>query len=593
MSATTWPDPAVELVCAWQPDWPLVQVALLVETPSGGPRAPLPRFAVVGPSLPAAELRTVPVHAVLPAQSRVAATIVQLEAPGTVGAPEFALDPGAVGAGGTAGCSCDCSGGACSPVVSEVTVAFVVDRACTSGAITFASGPLDAPELVTAWHTPPDTPSHDPSDRDPRGSADTLGSVALAALVTFPVQDAWPSHTSDAPATDAADGPAANRAVFTGCGVPSACGPDSAGAAPGPVDADDTDRTSQPPVPPVQEAVPAEVRGFPPATAPSQALVVVRTEPEQAVPASQARLALDDEVEDGPDSDCPGSGFPVVGSTATWSAALDADELVSPEQPPPVTVHSLVADVPRACGVTPVSRALVEELAVPPHAVAAPEHSTDAVACDPLTGPDTAATPDAGSASAGSRSATVVSAAVEQPPPAPCAVQVEVPVLSRTPVTSPDAPPEVVLVPDATQAAAAHPTSLPALLDAAGSRPAGAVPVAAAVSCSSQDGSAARSDTRESDSTPHPPAFASHDEEAFVVRTGAAALAVGVLVAVPAVALDAVPLQVASPQSTFAPAELDAVASPSVSAAGRTVPPASRSVQESCSATWLSTSVLE
>jgi len=417
--------------------------------------------------------------------------------------------------------------------------------------------------------------------------------------VTVPVQDTWPSHTSDAPATDAADGPATNRAVFTGCGVPSACGPDSASAAPGPVDAVDTDRTSQPPVPPEQEAVPSEVRGFPPATAPSQALVVVRTEPEQAVPASQARLALDDEVEDGPDSDCPGNGFPVFGSTATWSAALDADELVSPEQPPPVTVHSLVAEVPRACGVTPVSRALVEELAVPPHAVAAPEHSTDAVACDTLTGPDTAATPDAGSASAGSRSlgsrsASVVSAAVEQPPPAPCAVQVEVPVLSRTPFTSPDAPPEVVLVPDATQPAAAHSTSLPALLDAASSRPASAVPVAAAVSCSSHDGSAGWSDTRESDSTPHPPAFASHDEEAFVVRTGAAAPVVaGVPVAVPVVALDAVPLQVASPQSTFAPAELDAVASPSVSAAGRPAPPASRSLQESCSSTWLSTSVPE
>jgi hypothetical protein len=202
-------------------------------------------------------------------------------------------------------------------VVSEVTVAFAVDRACTSGLMMFAFGSLEAPELVTAWHTPPDTPSHEPWEREPRGSADTLGSVADAELVTLPVQVAWPSQTSTAPAADAADGPPGIRAVFTCCAVPSACGPDSASAAPGPVDAVDTDCTSHPPVPPVQDAVPFEVRGFPFATAPSQALVVVRTEPEHAVPASQARLALDDEVEDGPERDCPGSGRPVFGSTAT------------------------------------------------------------------------------------------------------------------------------------------------------------------------------------------------------------------------------------------------------------------------------------
>jgi hypothetical protein len=93
----------VELVCARQPDWPLVQVALLVETPSGGPRAPLPGFNAAGPSLPAAELRAVPEHDVLPAQSSVAEAIDQLDAPGTVGPPEFALEPGAVGTGGVTG----------------------------------------------------------------------------------------------------------------------------------------------------------------------------------------------------------------------------------------------------------------------------------------------------------------------------------------------------------------------------------------------------------------------------------------------------------------------------------------------------------
>jgi hypothetical protein len=105
MSATTWPLAAVELVCARQPDWPLVQVALVLEPPSGGPRAPFAPFTAIGPSLPTAEVRAVPEQAIPPVQSSVALAIVQLEAPGTVGAPEFALDPGAVGAGTVAGWS--------------------------------------------------------------------------------------------------------------------------------------------------------------------------------------------------------------------------------------------------------------------------------------------------------------------------------------------------------------------------------------------------------------------------------------------------------------------------------------------------------
>jgi hypothetical protein len=105
MSATTWPDPAVELVCAWQAVCPLVQVALVVVPAAGGPRAPVAPFNAAGPSLPAAEVEAVPEHVRLPAQSRVAEAVVQLEAPGTVGPPEFALEPGAVGAGGTAGWS--------------------------------------------------------------------------------------------------------------------------------------------------------------------------------------------------------------------------------------------------------------------------------------------------------------------------------------------------------------------------------------------------------------------------------------------------------------------------------------------------------
>jgi hypothetical protein len=185
-------------------------------------------------------------------------------------------------------------------VVSDDTVALAVDWAATSGAITFASGPDEAPELVTAWHTPPTTPAHEPSECEPRGPGDTDGSVAVAALDTFPVQTPWPSHDRTAPAAEAADGPAGNRAAFTCCWAWSACGPENASAAPGPVEAFDTDCTWHPPVPPTQPAVPSEVRGAPPATAPSHALVAVRTDPEHAVPASQTRLALDDDADDGP-----------------------------------------------------------------------------------------------------------------------------------------------------------------------------------------------------------------------------------------------------------------------------------------------------
>jgi hypothetical protein len=106
-------------------------------------------------------------------------------------------------------------------VVPDVTVAFAVERSATSGAITFASGPLEAPEFVTAWHTPPETPSHEPSLCEPRGFGDTDGSVAVAALVTFPVHAVWLSQTSAAPAADAADGPAGSRAVLTCWAAPS------------------------------------------------------------------------------------------------------------------------------------------------------------------------------------------------------------------------------------------------------------------------------------------------------------------------------------------------------------------------------------
>jgi hypothetical protein len=63
-------------------------------------------FTAVGPSLPAAEVRAVPLHRVPPSQSIVADAIDQLDAPGSVGPPEFAEDPGATGAGTVAGSCC-------------------------------------------------------------------------------------------------------------------------------------------------------------------------------------------------------------------------------------------------------------------------------------------------------------------------------------------------------------------------------------------------------------------------------------------------------------------------------------------------------
>jgi hypothetical protein len=233
MSATTWPDAAVELVWAWQPLSAAVQLAEVLAPPSGGPRAPPDPFRVAGPSLPEAELSTVPSQAVLPAQSSVADATDQLDAPCTVGAPELALEPGATGVAG----ACCWAGSPVSPSVGSsvvvLTVAFDVLAAVMIGVMIDAFGSVEEPEFVTAWQTPPVTPEHEPSLREPRGSGDTLGSVAEAALVTLPSQTACPSLVSIAPATDAADGPATWRAVFTVVPADSCC------AAPGEVEATD------------------------------------------------------------------------------------------------------------------------------------------------------------------------------------------------------------------------------------------------------------------------------------------------------------------------------------------------------------------
>jgi hypothetical protein len=316
------------------------------------------------------------------------------------------------------------------------------------------------------------------------------------------------------------------------------------------VEAFDVDCTSQPPAAPVQDAVPSEVRGAPPATAPSQALVLVRTVPEHVVPAAHSSEALDEEVDEGPLVGWPASGRPVVGSVTTKSGALEAAELVSPWQPPPVTVHSLEAAVPRACGETAVSRALVELDAVPPHSVAAPSHDTDAVAFETLAGPETGVTPAASGTVAASRSLTVVSVDVVQPPPAPRAVQDEEPVLSRTPVMSPDATPEVVLDPDPVHSATAQSTCAPAVLDADSSRAGSTCPAAVAPSWEARDVGASLA--FELDSIAHPPALASQLAAPLLWRVAPP----WALVDEPAVAVAPRPEQVAASQATSTVASL-------------------------------------
>jgi hypothetical protein len=494
---------------------------------------------VSGPSLPGAKLSAPPEQATPAAQSNVAEAIDQLDAPGTVGPPEFALDPGAVGAGGATGWSCPPTGccpsgpaGACPPTVSppiaaSLTEAFSVDRAAMSGAMLFASCADEAAEFVTAWHTPPNTRAHEPSLREPRGSGDAAGSVAVAALDTFPEHTVWPGHTRAAPAAEAADGPTPIRARFHGP-TPD-CPAFRALAAPGPVEACDTDRTSHP-ASPLHDAVPVDVPDAPPATAPSQAALRVCTVPTH--PAGQSNTALDDEIDDGPRTGCPAIGRPVAGSTATKSAALDAAELVSPLHPPPATVQSVPAPEPRACGDTPVSRALVDDDAEPPHPPGPPEHCTTADACDTLTGPETGATPDttsprtAPAACVADRSTTSVFASAPHEPPAPWAAHCVDPRLSRTPTMSPEAPPLVAPDPRPEHGATGQSTRTLAWLDAVNTRPTsecvgapGTPPASAALS-----GPAVVSPTRELDSAPQRPAVDSHSLAPDVDRTGTCAL---------------------------------------------------------------------
>jgi hypothetical protein len=166
-----------------------------------------------------------------------------------------------------------------------VIVAFSVERCCISGAITLASGPVDEPEFVTATHSPPRTPLQEPMENEPRDFSETPGSIADAPLRTVPVHTPSPSQDIAAPDADAADGPIGSRLVLISAGSAA-----SARDAPRPDEAVDTERASQPPDTPVHDAgFPCDVRGLPPFTAPSHAVLLVRTDPVQRVPASHCR----------------------------------------------------------------------------------------------------------------------------------------------------------------------------------------------------------------------------------------------------------------------------------------------------------------
>jgi hypothetical protein len=139
-------------------------------------------------------------------------------------------------------------------VLCWVSVAFEVDGVATSGAIFEASGPAEAPELVTATQ-PPTLFWQLPVPDEPRASGDTDGSTPEAELSTDPVHEPWAAQLSEAPDAEAADGPDPSFAELVVC--------PKAAAAPGPVEATDTVCGSHAAPPAVHEALPLLVSGLP------------------------------------------------------------------------------------------------------------------------------------------------------------------------------------------------------------------------------------------------------------------------------------------------------------------------------------------
>jgi hypothetical protein len=226
-------------------------------------------------------------------------------------------------------------------------------------------------------------------------------------------------------------------------------------------------------------------------------------------------------------------------------------------------VHSAPADEPRRCFDTLESKALVELVAVPPQDGLS-EHCTTAPAWETLTGPDTAAT--AASAAAGSRSSTVLSLVALHPPPAPCTAQLDEPLLARTPLTSPDAAPEVAESAVPSQPAPAQLARASARL-AANNAESDPSDTAASLL---PDGEEAPP-TCELDSAEHPPADVPQLEDPLVVRFADRTPSAAAPVTVRPVALAPLPLQPTAPaHSTLTTAAtarsaLDSPCSPSPS----------------------------
>jgi hypothetical protein len=133
-----------------------------------------------------------------------------------------------------------------------VTVALGVEGVVTRGLIVEASGVVVAPELVTAVH-PPVLFWQVPVPCEPLGSAETVGLVPDAELVTVPVQEPRVGQLSAAPEAEAAEGPEPPAGSL----LPRVW------AAPGPVEAIEIVCGAQVPPPAVQLAVPVEVWGLP------------------------------------------------------------------------------------------------------------------------------------------------------------------------------------------------------------------------------------------------------------------------------------------------------------------------------------------
>ncbi|GAA5171536.1 hypothetical protein GCM10023321_70250 [Pseudonocardia eucalypti] len=215
MSATTCPDAALEVDIAWQAAPVVLHVPVVWFWLLGGPREPSPPLRWLVPVMPVAVLCGLPLHAVFPSQSRLAQAVVQLDAPGTVGPPVTADEPGAVGWFGSwpgrLSSPLEAVWPPLPPIAVLLVTALLVGWSWTIGLMLLASGLLDEAPLITATQRPPVVPAQEPSALLPLASAETPGFVAS----TTPVSRPPPVPVSLPPMVVAADGPVPSRLRFT------------------------------------------------------------------------------------------------------------------------------------------------------------------------------------------------------------------------------------------------------------------------------------------------------------------------------------------------------------------------------------------